>query len=63
MIDRNTHLELLQDLEARHDDLLLRLAALDKRVEKTLAECLLLRQQTVSDVNFNHADQVVVNSG
>jgi len=28
------------DLEARHDDLLVRLADLDKRVERVLAECL-----------------------
>jgi hypothetical protein len=28
------------DLEARHDDLLRRLADLDKRVERVLAECL-----------------------
>ncbi|MEN6405075.1 MAG: hypothetical protein ABFC77_01260 [Thermoguttaceae bacterium] len=32
-------LNLLLDLEARHEDLLARLDELDKRVEKTLAEC------------------------
>ncbi len=32
-------LNLLMDLEARHEDLLLRLDELDKRVKKTLAEC------------------------
>jgi tetrahydromethanopterin S-methyltransferase subunit G len=32
-------LDLLIDLEARHEDLLVRLDELDKRVEKTLAEC------------------------
>jgi hypothetical protein len=30
---------LLMDLEARHEELLRRLDDLDKRVEKTLAEC------------------------
>ena len=43
MIDRTAQHELLLDLEVRHDDLLMRLAKLDKRVEKTLAECLVLR--------------------
>jgi len=38
------HFELLMDLEARHDDLLVRLAELDKRVEEVLAECLAVRQ-------------------
>ena len=32
--------EEILDLEARHDDLLTRLAELDKRVERVLAECL-----------------------
>ena len=32
-------LELLIDLEARHEDLLVRLDELDQRVAKTLAEC------------------------
>jgi hypothetical protein len=32
-------LDLLIDLEARHEDLLVRLDELDKRVAKTLAEC------------------------
>jgi tetrahydromethanopterin S-methyltransferase subunit G len=32
-------LQLLLDIEARHEDLLERLDELDKRVEKTLAEC------------------------
>jgi hypothetical protein len=36
-------LELLLDIEARHEDLLNRLAELDKRVEKTLAECQVYR--------------------
>lgn len=35
-----TQFALIQDLERRHDDLLVRLEDLDKRVEKTLAECL-----------------------
>jgi len=36
----NGQLETLLDLEARHDDLLRRLDALDKRVERVLADCL-----------------------
>jgi hypothetical protein len=32
-------LDLLMDLEARHEDLLVRLDELDKRVARTLAEC------------------------
>jgi hypothetical protein len=32
-------LDLLLDIEARHEDLLARLAELDKRVERTLAAC------------------------
>ncbi len=35
-----THFELLQDMERKHDELLIRLDELDKRVEKTLAQCL-----------------------
>ena len=34
---------LLMDLEARHEELLLRLDELDKRVEKVLAECQVYR--------------------
>lgn len=51
MFDRNTQLDLLLDLEARHDDLLSRLEELDQRVAKTLAECLLLRQPAVCKEN------------
>jgi hypothetical protein len=36
-------LELLLDIEARHEDLLRRLDELDKRVEKALAECQVYR--------------------
>jgi hypothetical protein len=39
MDTRTAQLDLLMDLEARHDDLMLRLDELDKRVERTLAEC------------------------
>ncbi|MCE5301483.1 MAG: hypothetical protein LLF97_00050 [Planctomycetaceae bacterium] len=39
-------LNLLLDLEARHDELLARLDELDKRVEKTLAECQAFRVTT-----------------
>jgi hypothetical protein len=39
MDHQTAQLDLLIDLEARHEDLLLRLDELDKRVEKTLAEC------------------------
>jgi hypothetical protein len=47
MFDRNAQLELLLDLETRHDDLLSRLEELDKRVAKTLAECMATRQPAV----------------
>lgn len=43
MFDRSTQLELLTDLESRQDDILLRLDELDRRLEKTLAECLTIR--------------------
>jgi hypothetical protein len=43
MYDRNAQLELISDLEARHEELLSRLDELDKRVAKTLAECSALR--------------------
>lgn len=40
-----THqLDLLLDLEARHDDLIERLEDLDERTSKVLAECLVIRQ-------------------
>ena len=39
MDTQTTPFNLLADLEARHDDLLLQLEQLDKRVEETLAEC------------------------
>jgi hypothetical protein len=48
MFDRNAQLELLLDLETRHDDLLSRLEELDKRVAKTLAECMASRQPAVA---------------
>ncbi|MEN6457761.1 MAG: hypothetical protein ABFC63_02425 [Thermoguttaceae bacterium] len=35
---RSSQLDLLMDMEARHDDLMLRLEELDRRVERTLAE-------------------------
>jgi hypothetical protein len=38
-----TSFDLLRQLESRHDELLARLDELDKRVEKTLMECQLLR--------------------
>ena len=47
MFDRNAQLELLLDLETRHDDLLSRLEELDKRVAKTLAESMATRQPNV----------------
>jgi hypothetical protein len=53
MIDHNTQLELLLDLETRHDELLTRLEELDNRVAKTLAECLVLSQPATH--NENHA--------
>jgi hypothetical protein len=36
---KTTQRSLLMDLEARHDELMLRLDELDKRVQKTLTEC------------------------
>jgi energy-coupling factor transporter ATP-binding protein EcfA2 len=39
MDHQTAQLDLLIDLEARHEDLLVRLDELDKRVEQTLAEC------------------------
>jgi hypothetical protein len=36
-------LDLLMDLEARHEDLLRQLSELDQRVEKALAECQVYR--------------------
>ena len=44
MDDQCSHLSQLLDLEARHDDLLVRLQELDKQVAKVLADCLALRQ-------------------
>jgi hypothetical protein len=41
MEDQPDRLPLLASLEARHDDLLARLEALDLQVEKVLAECLM----------------------
>jgi hypothetical protein len=38
MDTRAAQLDLLLDLEARHDDLMLRLEELDRRVERTLVE-------------------------
>ncbi len=39
----STSFDLLRELESRHDELLVRLDELDKRVEKTLIECQALR--------------------
>jgi len=42
-----THqLDLLLELEARHDDLIQRLEDLDERTSKVLADCLVIRQPT-----------------
>lgn len=38
------HLDLILDLEARHDDLIQRLDDLDQRTAKVLADCLVIRQ-------------------
>ena len=43
MDTQTPELDLLMSLEARHDELLLRLDELDKRVERTLAECQIYR--------------------
>jgi len=39
MDNQAPHLDLLLDLENRHDDLLARLEELDKRVARALADC------------------------
>lgn len=44
MDEQTSQLDLLLDLDDRHDDLLARLEALDKQVEKVLVECLAVRQ-------------------
>jgi hypothetical protein len=44
MDEQTSQLELLLDLDSRHDDLLARLEALDKQVETVLADCLAVRQ-------------------
>jgi hypothetical protein len=46
MDTQKTQLSLLMDLEARHDDLMLRLDELDKRVQKVLTECQVVRIAT-----------------
>ena len=40
----DAQLDLLKDLEARHEELIVQLKALDQRVEKTLAECQAYRE-------------------
>ena len=44
--DPATQLSLLLDLETRHAAVLKDLEDLEQRIEKTLAECLVLRQPT-----------------
>jgi hypothetical protein len=44
---------LITDLEARQDDLILRLDDLDKRVERTLAECQAYRGSQSSCKTFS----------
>jgi len=44
------HLETLVDLEARHDELLRQLEALDRQVEKVLADCGAARQPTAGSL-------------
>jgi hypothetical protein len=41
--NRTAQLDLLMDLESRQDDLMVRLDELNRRVEQTIAECLILR--------------------
>ncbi len=38
------HLDLILDLEARHDDLIQRLDDLDQRTAKVLSDCMAIRQ-------------------
>jgi hypothetical protein len=53
--DRSVQLELLLELEARQDDVMLRLEELDRRVEQTLAECLSLRSTESQNIARNEA--------
>jgi hypothetical protein len=46
-----SQLDLLLDLDTRHDDLLARLEALDKQVEKVLADCLTVRNPAEAEVS------------
>ncbi len=63
MFERNSQLELLLDLETRHDDLLSRLEELDERVAKTLTECMRLRQSETCPIpNNNSSSKGVGNS-
>jgi hypothetical protein len=62
MYERNSQLDLILDLETRHDELLERLDELDRRVTKTLAECLALRRETgLGDNNIGQVQQAVNN--
>jgi hypothetical protein len=55
MFDRSAQLELLLDLESRQDEVMLRLDELDRRVEKTLGECLSLRTPETSPTSLPEA--------
>jgi hypothetical protein len=39
-VDADAQLEALMDLETRHDDLLTRLDALDRRIKTVLSDCM-----------------------
>jgi hypothetical protein len=49
MDEQTSQLDLLLELDDRHDDLLARLEALDKEVEKVLADCLAVRQPAAAE--------------
>jgi hypothetical protein len=51
MDNQAPHLDLLLDLETRHDDLLARLEELDKRVERVLADCLAVQQSAEAQMS------------
>jgi hypothetical protein len=45
MDDQAPHLDFLLNLDGQHDELLVRLEELDKRVAKVLAECQAMRER------------------
>ena len=62
MHDPDPHLDTILELEARQEDLLRRLEALDKQVEKVLAEAQSARK-TVDFPGQQAGGQVVISAG